>query len=52
MTLFGVVAGVGNEFRYRKIRLAPEFRFTSYVHHFGVGSAQRRELAILFGVSF
>jgi hypothetical protein len=52
MTLFGVAAGVGAEFKYRKLRIAPEFRFTSYLDHFGIGSVQRRELAILFGVSF
>lgn len=52
MTLFGVAAGLGSEFKYRKIRMVPEFRFTSYLDHFGIGSVQRRELAILVGVSF
>jgi hypothetical protein len=52
MTLFGVAAGLGWEFNDRKIRIAPEFRFTSYLDHYGVGSVQRRELAILLGVSF
>lgn len=52
MTLFGVVAGVGEAFQYRKLRIVPEFRFTSYLDHFGIGSVERRELAILLGVSF
>jgi hypothetical protein len=52
LTLFGVVAGVGGEFKYRKIRIAPEFRYTNYLDHYGVGSIQRRELTILLGFSF
>jgi hypothetical protein len=47
MTFFGAAAGVGEEFKYRKLRIAPEVRFTSYLDHTGVGSVERRALAIL-----
>ena len=40
---------LGWEFNYRKIRIAPEFRFTSYLDRYGIGSVQRRAL---LGVSF
>jgi hypothetical protein len=48
--LHGGAIGIGEEFKYRKIRIAPELRF-SYLRA-PVGSAPQRVLSVLVGFSF
>jgi hypothetical protein len=48
--LNGGAIGIGEEFKYRKFRIAPEVRFTVLNHNFG--TTAQRQLSALVGFTF